>query len=76
LIYEQLHHNTRQEESQMTRSPISVPARPDGKIAPERLMTRSLSPGQNRLLKHLTDKRRRRHDQAAADFADFELGAA
>jgi len=49
---------------------------PDDKIAPERLMSRSISPSQNRLLKHLTDKRHRRHDHAVAEFAYIEFGAA
>jgi len=47
----------------MYRSHVGVPSRPDGKIAPEAVASRVLTPGQNHLLKHLAAKRRRRHDQ-------------
>jgi hypothetical protein len=50
----------------MFHSRVGVPARPDGKISPERLMSRDITSGQNRILKHLTDKRRRRHDHLFA----------
>jgi hypothetical protein len=47
----------------MYHSHVGVPSRPDGKIAPEAVSSRALTPGQNHLLKHLAAKRRRRHDQ-------------
>lgn len=44
------------------QSHITVHARPDDKIAPERKLTRKITPVQNRALKHAATRRRRRRD--------------
>jgi hypothetical protein len=44
------------------QSHTTVHARPDGKIAAEAKLSRTITSAQNRVLKHAADKRRRRRD--------------
>jgi hypothetical protein len=54
----------------MNRSHLVIHARPDRKIAPEQLMSRKLTPGMNRVLKHSAAKKRRQRNQVIFDYME------
>jgi hypothetical protein len=54
----------------MNHSHLAIHARPDHKIAPEQLMSRQLTPGLNRVLKHSAAKKRRQHDHVVYDYME------
>ena len=54
----------------MNHSHLAIHARPDHKIAPEQLMSRKLTPGMNRVLKHSAAKKRRQHDHLVLDYVE------
>jgi hypothetical protein len=54
----------------MNYSHLATHTRPDRKIAAEQLMSRKLTPGMNRVLKHSAAKKRRQHDHAVYDYME------